>query len=226
MIHVKWFLWALVNFCSLFILDLLVWTKSWVELGQVLAVPGLIPTDRCIKGVWSREFAFLSSSLMLLLSSKGILAKIFLNLRDKGGKKGRIPVLFVPLNPRDCGCVWLGTLRCVRVTIKPWSTFEHTVVPKGGTGQSPGPFPQPVPGCAQGVTKPLLWLPGRFQQPQVTCTVPNHNDRMSFLSTCQNNFQARGFVWVYRQLIVPAEDLLNPAMTAVLSPSHKLLSCC
>lgn len=224
MIHIKWFLWALVNFCSLFILELLVWTKSWVELGQVLAVQVWSPLTDASR-VFEAE-SLLSLHLPWCSCCPPKLAKIFLNLRDKGGKKGRIPVLFVPLNPRDCGRVWLGTLRCVRVTIKPWSTFEHTVVPKGGTGQSPGPFPQPVPGCAQGVTKPLLWLPGRFQQPQVTCTVPNHNDRMSFLSTCQNNFQARGFVWVYRQLIVPAEDLLNPAMTAVLSPSHKLLSCC
>lgn len=195
-------------------------SRAWAGVGSSRSDPHWQMHQGCLKQ------SLLSFHLPWCSCCPPKLAKIFLNLRDKGGKKGRIPVLFVPLNPQDCGCVWLGTLRCVRVTIKPWSTFEHTLVPKGGTGQSPGPFPQPVPGCAQGVTKPLLWLPGRFQQPQVTCTVPNHNDRMSFLSTCQNNFQARGFVWVYRQLIVPAEDLLNPAMTAVLSPSHKLLSCC
>lgn len=84
-------------------------------------------------------------------------------------------------------------------------------MPEGGTGQTHSPFPPKAgPGSAQGTPELLLWL-------QEGSSMSTMTERPSF-STCQNNSQAGGFVWVYLRLIVPAEDLLNPAMTAVLSP--------
>lgn len=113
-------------------------------------VPGSVPADKDASRVLlSKEFAFLSSLLVLLVAPKWL--KNFLYLRDKAGKEGYIYMGVLPLKQWDCDCVLLKVLRSVRTKIK---TIKYSLnvtpsltsgcSPRSGRGtpQSPRPAPR------------------------------------------------------------------------------------